>query len=105
MNAENKLKELNDELRSLKTAFAQVSYNLVLYTYDLDGQIPDEGYFIDHTVTLTTEDGSNTIATIEGASYDRMPYEGGAKFYLTHRQGNASPIKLHSMQKGVITVS
>ena len=100
MNAETKIKEINDEVRAIKTYYDQASSNLILYTYELT--VPDF-YFIDLTVTLATEDGSNAIAYIEGASYDRMPYEGGAKFYLYTKLGNA--VKLHTMQKGTITIS
>ena len=101
MNAESKLKELNDELRAIKATYDQASYNLVLYTFDLD---LGNSYILSTTVTFDTEDGSNTIAFIEGAVYDRMPYEGGAKFYLYTRQGNGD-IKLHSVQKGTVTIS
>ena len=100
MNAETKIKEINDEVRAIKTYYDQASSNLILYTYELT--VPDF-YFIDLTVTLATEDGSNAIAYIEGASYDKMPYEGGAKFYLYTKLGNA--VKLHTMQKGTITIS
>lgn len=100
MNTETKIKEINDEVRAIKTYYDQASSNLILYTYELT--VPDF-YFIDLTVTLATEDGSNAIAYIEGASYDRMPYEGGAKFYLYTKLGNA--VKLHTMQKGTITIS
>lgn len=103
MNAEDKIKELNDELRSIKTAYAQVPFSFVLYTYDL-GDLSD-GYFISKTVTLATEDGSNTIATIENATYDRMPYQGGVRFFLSHIIKQGGTIKLHSMQKGTITIS
>lgn len=100
MNTSIIIKELNDELRSIKTAYAQNAYNLLLYEYPLS--IEDE-YFINKTVTFMTEDGANTLAAIEGAIYIRMPFEGGAKFYLNVRQGNR--IILHSLQKGTVTIS
>lgn len=101
MRAEDKIKELNDELRAIKTAYEQVPYNLVLYTYELNLDLSKP--FIEKTVVLDTDDGSNAIASIEGAVYDRMPYEGGAKFFLYYKLGNS--VKLHTMQKGVITIS
>lgn len=100
MNAETKIKEIDDEVRAIKTFYDQATSNLILYTYELT--VPDF-YFIELTVTLATEDGSNAIAYIEGASYDRMPYEGGAKFYLYTKLGDT--VKLHTMQKGTITIS
>lgn len=100
MNASIKIKELNDELKAIKTAYAQNAHNLILYDYPLS---VEGEYFISKTVTFTTEDGSNTLATIEGATYIRMPFEGGAKFYLYNRQGNS--IVLHSLQKGTATIS
>ena len=100
MNASSKIKELNDELRAIKTAYEQNAHNLVLYEYPLD---IEEGYFISKTVTFATEEGANTLATIEGATYIRMPYEGGAKFYLYNGQGNR--VVLHSLQKGTVTIS
>ena len=105
MRAENQLKALNDELRAIKTAYAQVPYNLILYTYelDLDGYQIGNTYFLNSEVTFNTEDGSNTIAFIEGAVYDRMSYEGGAKFFLYTRQGDV--VKLHSIQKGEIIIN
>lgn len=104
MKTEDKLKELNDELRAIKTAYEQMSYNLVLYTYELDLEeyYIGDTYFIQKTVIFNTEDGSNTIASIEGAVYDRMPYEGGAKFFIYSRQGDV--IKLHTIQKGEIVL-
>ena len=100
MNTESTIKSLNDELRSIKAFYNQSSTNLVLYTYELS---VGEFFFIDKTVTLTTEDGSNAIAYIEGATYDRMSYEGGAKFFLYTKIG--SIVKLHTMQTGEITIS
>ena len=102
MNAETKIKEINDEIKAIKTYYDQASSNLILYTYELDLEV--SWIFISKTVTLDTEDGSNAIAYIEGASYDRMPYEGGAKFYLYTKLGN-DVVKLHTMQKGTITIS
>ena len=101
MNAETKIKELNDEVRAIKAFYDQASQNLILYTYELN---ISNVYFISKTVTLNTEDGSNAIAYIEGATYDRMPYEGGVKFYLYTKLGNGV-VKLHTMQKGTITIS
>ena len=100
MKTEDQLKNLNDELKSIKTAYAQVPYNLILYTYKLDLDLSQ--YFISKTVIFKTEDGSNTIATIEGATYERMPYEGGAKFFLYTKQ--ADEVKLHTMQTGEIII-
>ena len=100
MNTESTIKGMNDELRAIKAFYNQSSTNLILYTYELDVR---DFYFIDQTVTLATEDGSNAIAYIEGATYDRMPYEGGAKFYLYTKIGTT--VKLHTMQNGEITIS
>ena len=100
MRTENQIKALNDELRAIKTAYEQMSYSLILYTYELDLDL--SGYFISKTVIFDTDDGSNAIASIEGAVYDRMPYEGGAKFFLYSKQANA--VKLHTMQTGEITI-
>lgn len=104
MKTEDQLKNLNDELRSIKTAYAQVPYNLILYTYeiDVDGYYIGNTYFINKTLIFKTEDGSNAIASIEGATYDRMPYEGGAKFFIY--TGRSSTIKLHTMQTGDIII-
>lgn len=100
MSASNKIIELRNELRSLKTAYAQAPYDLILYTYNLD--VDTSHYFIYKTVVLDTEDGSNALATIEGAMFERMPYEGGAKFFLISSMGDT--VKLISMQKGDITI-
>lgn len=100
MNASIEIKELNDELRAIKAAYAQNARNLVLYDYPLD--IEGE-YFISKTVTFVTSDGSNTLVTIEGATYIRMPFEGGAKFYLYNRQGNN--VVLHSLQRGTVIIT
>lgn len=100
MNTGAKIKELNDELRAVKTAYEQNAYNLILYDYVLD---IEEEYFISKTVTLDTEDGSNAIISLEGATYTRMPYEGGARIYVYNRQGDR--IVLHSMQKGTVTIT
>lgn len=101
MNTSIRIKELNDELKAIKTAYSQNSRNLVLYNYQLDVDI--EYPWIDQTVTFTTEDGSNTLAIIDGATYIRMPFEGGAKFYLYTRQGDR--VFLRSLQKGTVTIS
>lgn len=100
MNTESTIKSLNDELRSIKAFYAQSAENLILYEYELN---VGNYYFIQKTVTLTADDGSNAIAYIEGATYDRMPYEGGAKFYLYTKIGTT--VKLHTMQNGEITIS
>ena len=102
MRTENQIKALNDEIRAVKTAYAQVPYNLILYTYELDLDVFYIGdvYYINKAVIFKTDDGSNTIASIEGAVYDRMPYEGGAKFFIYYMLGNV--IKLHTMQTGEI---
>lgn len=99
MRAESQIKEMNDELRAIKAAYEQATRTLILYEYILD--IEDE-YFISRTVTLDTQDGSNALAFVEGATYDRMPYEGGAKFFLRNRQ--APVLKIHSMQRGTVTI-
>lgn len=101
MNAEIIIKEMNDEVRAIKTYYDQTSSNLILYTYELD--FSESIIFISKTVIFSTEDNSNAIAYIEGASYDRMPYEGGAKFYLYRKLSDS--VKLHTMQKGTVTVS
>ena len=104
MRTENQLKSLNDELRAIKTAYEQVAYSLILYTYELnlDGFYIGDIYYINKTVIFNTDDGSNAIASIEGAVYDRMPYEGGAKFFIYSKQG--SVIKLHTMQTGEVVI-
>lgn len=104
MRTENQLKALNDELRAIKTAYAQIPYSLILYTYELnlDGFYIGDIYYINKAIIFNTDDGSNAIASIEGAVYDRMPYEGGAKFFLYSRQGDT--VKLHTMQKGEVII-
>lgn len=105
MNSEMVIKELADELRAAKAGYEQVSSSLILYNYTLDVPVHQVGnlYFIDCFVTLTTSDGSNTLASIEGATYDRVPYEGGAKFYLRRKIG--SEVVLYTMQDGEITIT
>ena len=102
MNAEDKIKEMNDEIRAIKTMYAQSPLNLITYTYEEE---VGSAYLINQTLTIDTEDGSNAIATIEGATYRRLPYEGGAQFYLKTKLGNDTTVKLHSMQKGTVTLS
>lgn len=104
MKTEDQLKNLNDELKSIKTAYAQVPYNLILYTYEVDlgGYQVGDIYFINKTLIFKTEDGSNAIVSLEGATYDRMPYEGGAKFFVY--TGQSTIVKLHTMQTGEIIV-
>ena len=101
MNVEHKIKELNDEVRAIKTAYAQAPFTLVLYTYDIGfaGEL-----LVDKTVTFTTDDGSDTLITVEGATFVRRPYSGGAQVYLGWKLGSGS-VKIHSMQKGTITIS
>lgn len=104
MRTEDKIKEFNDELRSIKTAYSQTAYDLSLYTYTIPVDPYYAPYFIDQTLTFTTEDNTNTLATIEGAVYERLPYEHGAKFYLYKQIGN-NGVKLHSIQKGTAVLS
>lgn len=106
MNAESKMKELSDELKALKTAYAQVPYNLILYSYSFEVPIRQIGkyYFVDTDIVFNTYDGSNSIVTIEGATFERMPYNGGAKFYLYRKIGGGNIVTLYSIQKGTVTV-
>lgn len=108
MKTENKIVELNREIKAIKTAYEQVSTNLILYHYDVNVPLTPIGeyYFIEKEVTFTTANGANVIASIEGATYDRRPYNGGAKFYLFRKIGNINePVKLHTIQEGTITIS
>lgn len=100
MSVEERLIEMKGELKALKTAYEQVPSTLILYTYPVD--IDPDFTILYHVVTFRTEDGSNAIATIEGADFDRMPFEGGAKFRL-YRRFNPE-IKLISMQQGTVTI-
>lgn len=100
MNSSEIIKELNDELRALKTAFAMSAYNLVIYTYEIDvTQIIDYKF----KVTFTTEDGANAIAAIENAYVRRVPFDGGAQWKVIKALG--IKIKVHSMQKGALSIS
>lgn len=108
MNAENKIMELNRELKAIKSSYEQTSTNLILYHYDMNVPLIHIGdyYFIEKEVTFTTDNGANVIASIEGATYYRMPYSGGAKFYLRRKIGDVNePVRLHTMQEGTITIS
>lgn len=102
MKVEDKIIELKRELKSLKASYAQVPVSLVLYTYELDIDTSDLPFLLDMMVTIRTENGSNTIAVIEGATYDRAPYEGGARFILYRALGGK--IKVVSMQPGTVTM-
>lgn len=100
MNAEAKIKELNDELRALKTAYERSASEIVIYTFS-----KSTGYVgnVSYEITFTTNDGSNAIASLEGARAKRVPFEGGAKWLASYIM--KSPIKVHSMQQGEITIS
>lgn len=100
MNAETKVKELNDELKALKTAYERTASEIVVYTFSKE--TPYVGN-VSYEITFTTDDGSNAIASLEGARAKRIPFEGGAKWYASYIM--KSPIKVYSMQKGSITIS
>lgn len=100
MNANDKIKELNDELRALKSTFSMSAYNLVIYTYELD---PIHSGSDDYEITFITEDGADAIAAIENVYARRVPFNGGAKWKVS--QTLASVIRVHSMQKGTLVES
>lgn len=100
MNAETKIKELNDEIKALKTAYGRNASEIVVYTFSKSTQ--STGY-VSYQITFTTDDGSNAIASLEGAEAKRVPFEGGARWIASYII--RSPIKVHSMQKGAITIS
>lgn len=103
MNTEQVTKELNDELKAIKATYAQMAHELTIYTYDLP--IDPTVWFIRKIVTFTTENRSNTIATLEGVKYRRLPYENGAKFYIPAAiTFDPVAVKLHSIQPGTITI-
>lgn len=105
MREEAIIKSMQDEVRAIKTAYNEAASNIVLYTYVLDVpviQIGDYEYIL-KTITFRTNNRSNVIASIEGATYERLPYEGGAQFYLIRKLGQE--VKLHSMQEGEIEIS
>lgn len=99
MNAENKIKDLNDELKDLKTAYELKASNIEVYTYAKDTEYIHN---VTYEIIFQTEDGSNAIASLENALGKRVPYEGGAKWIADYILD--SPIKVHSMQKGAITI-
>ena len=102
MNVERKIKALNDELRAIKAAYSQVSFNLIIYTYVID--VEYEYGVVDKEITFVTDDGSDALVTVEGASYRRLPYSGGAKLYLGNKLGEDA-IKLFTIQKGTVVIS
>lgn len=99
MNASDRIKELNDELRALKTAFEMSAYNLVIYTYEIDITPIVSLRF---EVTFTTEDGANAIASLENAYVKRVPFEGGAKWVVIQALGTI--LRVRSMQKGTVSI-
>lgn len=100
MNAETKIKELNDEIKALKTAYDRNASEIVVYTFS---QATQSTGYVTYQITFTTDDGSNAIASLDGADSKRVPFEGGARWITSYIY--KSPIKVHSMQKGTITIS
>ena len=100
MNAEMKIKELNDEVRALKATYERSASEIVAYTFTATA--PETGY-VSHTITFRTEDGSNAIASLDNANARRVPFEGGARWITIEIY--SSTIRVHSMQMGTISIS
>lgn len=100
MNSSVRIKELNDELKALKSTFEMSAYNLVIYTYEIDVTALIGVQF---TVTFTTDDGINAIAAIENAYARRVPFNGGARWKVD--RALAITLKVHSMQKGELSIT
>ena len=63
MNAENKIMELNRELKAIKTAYEQVSANLILYDYDVNVPLTPIGeyYFIEKNTSCQGPAGKSRL--------------------------------------------
>lgn len=110
MNTEKQIIYLRDELLALKSAFARKGADIIVYSYSLDVTVNNSGDIF--TLTLNTNDGYNTIASVEIDGYSRrIPYQGGARWYLNFNLeiGEQTPtvktVTVRSMRKGVLSVS
>lgn len=102
MNAESKLILLRNELGALKNAFARKASDLIVYSYSTNVEVNNPETIF--TVTFLTEDGSNTIASIETNTYSRrIPFNGGARWYVALNK--TQDITIRSMKKGSLVVS
>lgn len=102
MNAENQIISLREELAALKGTFARKASELQVYSYSVNLTVPSSGTL--YTVTFLTDDGTNTIASVETPSCRRIPFNGGAKWFVSLPQGDVT-LTIRSMRRGRLEVS
>ncbi len=100
---------LRQELEALKGAFARQASDIQVYTYTQTVYISSSSDVF--TLTLLTDDGSNTIASVELEKSRRIPFSGGARWYIgfSLKAGEQTPaertVVVRSMRKGRISIS
>ena len=85
MNSEDQVKTLREELLALKSTFARKASELQIYTYSQEISVSSSSDI--YTVTLYTDDHTNTIASVEINKCRRIPFEGGARWYVSFSIG------------------
>ena len=100
MNTEDKLQQLEDELKALKIAYQQSASEIIVYTasapYPNDGTTPTE-------IIFDTVDGTPAIASLRGIKARRVPYSDGAK-WIINGEVYGSTMRVYSMQEGTIII-
>lgn len=109
MNAENQIISLREELAALKGTFARKASELQVYSYSVNLTVPSSDTIF--TVTFLTDDGTNTIASVETKKCRRIPFNGGAKWYVSFSLDldETPPVNrtltIRSMRRGRLEVS
>ena len=105
MNTEKQILYLRDELSALKSAFDRKGSDLIVYSYSIDVTVNSSADIF--TLVLDTNDGYNTVASLEIDGYSRrIPYQGGAKWYIKFNiSSGVKTVTVISMRKGVLSVS
>lgn len=114
MNYESQIANLREELLAIKSAFNRNGADLIIYNYTLSFTATSGNVY---TLTFVSDDGSDTIATVtfengrELQACRRIPYSGGARWYLFPTSGVDEPstttrtITVRSIRKGSLQIS
>ena len=109
MNCENQISAIRDELKALKEVFARNASDLITYTYSTSFTFTKSGDVV--TLTFISEDGTASVGVEENAYCRRIPYDGGARWYIvpSARFGESTPytrtVVVRSMRKGRLVIT
>ena len=95
MNINKLLKQLYDEAKALKAGFDVVGENILIFEYKVEAE---EFSSMNTLLTLETDDGSNTIATV--TNMERAPFAGPNTWQLRWFLKPGDVIIIRSLRKG-----